>query len=68
MSKKKAFGFVFVGFVSFVCGAVGAKVFYRFPMGFFDLTLWWDVAIFSAIALAGIALVFYATLLFRSSS
>ena len=67
MSKRRAIGFFLLGLVFFVCGAIGARMFYKFPMGFFEVTFWDDILIFSVIAVAGLTLATFAVLSLRRS-
>lgn len=60
MTKRRAIGLLALGTVFFVCGAIGARIFYKFPMGFFEVTFWDDVLAFSALGIAGLALAAYA--------
>ena len=60
MNKRRAVGVLLIGLLFFLCGAIGARMFYRFPMGLFDVTFWEDVLIFSAVAVLGLALTVYA--------
>ena len=54
-----------VGMAFFVSGAIGARIFYKFPMGFFVVTFWEDVVIFSAVAISGLTLATYAAFKLR---
>jgi hypothetical protein len=60
MTRKRAVGTLFLGLVFFVCGAFGARMFYKFPMGYFEATFWFDVLIFAAIAVIGLTIATYA--------
>ncbi len=67
MRKRRAYGVLVLGLVFFVCGAIGARMFYKFPMGFFETTFWRDVLILSAISVGGLVLATYAALSLRRS-